>query len=77
MIERLKITHFYTTPSSIRYLMKDPEKLVNGYKGKLSSLKLIATGISEDSIFFLVKGGRLIHSYAFWGNELHKLVVWM
>lgn len=44
MIDRLHINHFYTTPSTIRYLMKDPDKCIEQYKDTLNSLRTIASG---------------------------------
>ena len=42
MVERLKVNHFYTTPSAIKKLMKDTPQCMKSYD--LSSLKTIACG---------------------------------
>ena len=42
MISRLKVNHFYTSPSTIRVLRKAGEKCVKKYD--LSSLKTIGSG---------------------------------
>jgi acetyl-CoA synthetase len=42
MVERLKVNHFYTTPSAIRKLMKSKDCSVDSYD--LSSLKTIGSG---------------------------------
>lgn len=42
MVQRLKVNHFYTTPSAIRKLMKADRDCTNGYD--LSSLRTIASG---------------------------------
>lgn len=42
MVERLKVNHFYTSPSAIRKLMKADRNYADNYD--LSSLKTIASG---------------------------------
>ena len=42
MVQRLKVNHFYTSPSAIRKLMKADHNYADNYD--LSSLKTIASG---------------------------------
>lgn len=43
MVDRLKVTHFYTVPSVLKQLRKEDEKFVS--KCDLNSLKIIAVGV--------------------------------
>ena len=42
MVQRLKVNHFYTSPSAIRKLMKASDTFVEDYE--LSTLKTIGSG---------------------------------